>query len=402
MRIVHVSFSSRGGAGGAAAYLVKRQRSRGIDAVLMSTTGDDLLATWRRHPRIFLSGLTDFFAVRKPRNQAIFSLLRTSPNLPKLPTPDVVHLHWTPGAINQLTIAAFLTAGTPVVSTLHDFWPLTGGCHFPQGCSRFTSSCEDCPQARRVFHHKINDARISKGTVLSHPNHHLVAPSRWMYDHAVSHPDIDSDRIHHIPNLIDLGAFELSPRTQRLRNEEITTAFRVGFVAAQINEPRKGLGLLVDACVALQRGGIQVQLLTVGHGRKHGKYPWWDHLGPFTNKRDLNKFYSQCEIVVVPSFEDNAPTVLIEAGLSGTPVVAPRNSGGPEFIKHGWSGYICESPAKLHATLALAHRERSSLPQLGERLRRDLQETLNEDRIMSQLLTLYKQGVANRADSGSS
>ena len=400
--MVHVSISSRGGAGGAAAYLVERQRFRGIDAVLMSTTGDDLLSTWRRHPLIFLSGLTDFFAVRKPRNQALFSLLRRSPNLRKLPTPDVVHLHWTPGAINQLTIAAFLTARTPVVSTLHDFWPLTGGCHFPQGCSSFISSCEDCPQARRVFHHKINDARISKGTVLSHPNHHLVAPSRWMYDHAVSHPDVDSNRIHHIPNLIDLGAFEATRPARHPGDQEIDVALRVGFVAAQINEPRKGLKLLVDACAALRKDGIEVHLLSAGQGRQHGDRPWWNHFGPIGSKRDLTAFYSQCDIVVVPSFEDNAPTVLIEAGLSGIPVVAPRNSGGPEFIKHGWSGYICESPAELHATLALAHRERSSLPQLGERLRRDLQETLNEDRIMSQLLTLYEQGVANRADSGSS
>jgi glycosyltransferase involved in cell wall biosynthesis len=54
----------------------------------------------------------------------------------------------------------------------------------------------------------------------------------------------------------------------------------VGFVAAQINEPRKGLNLLVDACAALRKDGIEVQLLSAGHGRQHGDRPWWNHFGP--------------------------------------------------------------------------------------------------------------------------
>ncbi len=33
----------------------------------------------------------------------------------------------------------------PIVWTLHDLWPLTGGCHIPHNCSRFKEGCGLCP-----------------------------------------------------------------------------------------------------------------------------------------------------------------------------------------------------------------------------------------------------------------
>lgn len=394
MQVIHISFSSTGGAGGAASYLVERQKSNGINASLVSITNDDLLAIWRQHPRTFVSGLVDYFVVRKSESQTLFSLLRATPHRSKSHRPDLVHLHWTPGIIDSQAIGSLLQSGTPVVSTLHDFWPLTGGCHFLQGCANFTSSCERCPQARRAFHRQVEHAHRRKGLLLSHPNHHLIAPSRWMYDLTVTHPSVSPSRLHHIPNLINLSAFA-QPRQQRRQQATTSNApLRLGFAAAQINEPRKGLSLLVENCAALRSQGLDIELVTAGSGRPRERHPWWHHFGSLQNKSELVDFYSLCDLLVVPSFEDNAPTVMIEAGLSGTPVVAPRNSGGPEFIKHEWSGFICDSASDLRATLTLAHKERGSLPTFGERLRRDLQDALNEDRIMSQFLALYERCVA--------
>ena len=401
MRVIHISFSSTGGAGGAASYLVKRQRSSDIDASLVSTTSDDLLAIWRRHPATFLSGLLDYFAVRKSESRTLFTLFRATPRQSMSHSPDLVHLHWTPGIVDSQAIEALLQSGTPVVSTLHDFWPLTGGCHFLQGCTKFTSSCHHCPQARRVFHPRVEHAYRNKARLLSHPNHHLIAPSQWMYDLAVTHPSVHSSRLHHIPNLIDLSAFAQPWRHRHHGGPPSSTPLKLGFAAAQINEPRKGLGLLVETCATLRSQGLDIELITAGSGRQRERHPWWHHFGSLHSKSELLEFYSQCDLLVVPSFEDNAPTVLLEAGLSGIPVVAPGNSGAPEFIKHGWSGFICDSVDRLQATLTLAHEKRDSLPIFGERLQRDLQDALNEDRIMSQFLALYERCVAHGAGSDS-
>src|SRR3984893_6501016 len=50
-------------------------------------------------------------------------------------TPDVVHLFWiTNGFLRIETIAR---NGRPIVWTLHDMWPFTGGCHYDGECGRY-------------------------------------------------------------------------------------------------------------------------------------------------------------------------------------------------------------------------------------------------------------------------
>lgn len=60
--------------------------------------------------------------------------------------PDIVHLHW----INHgfLKIEDIPKIKAPVIWTLHDLWPITGGCHTTNtsgNCNSFISNCGECP-----------------------------------------------------------------------------------------------------------------------------------------------------------------------------------------------------------------------------------------------------------------
>ena len=58
--------------------------------------------------------------------------------------PDVINLHWINEAFVQIeTLTKF---NCPLVWTLHDMWPLTGGCHYNGECTRYVESCGTCPQ----------------------------------------------------------------------------------------------------------------------------------------------------------------------------------------------------------------------------------------------------------------
>ena len=58
--------------------------------------------------------------------------------------PDVVHLHWIcRGFMNIDTLARIKK---PIVWTLHDMWPFTGGCHYCGDCEKYKNSCGACPQ----------------------------------------------------------------------------------------------------------------------------------------------------------------------------------------------------------------------------------------------------------------
>jgi hypothetical protein len=58
---------------------------------------------------------------------------------------DIVHFHWVSNGF--LDYGHFFPANQkPVVWTLHDTNPFTGGCHYTEGCRAFAADCAGCPQ----------------------------------------------------------------------------------------------------------------------------------------------------------------------------------------------------------------------------------------------------------------
>ena len=54
---------------------------------------------------------------------------------------DILHLHWIN---NRFIPLEKLPKDKPIVWTLHDSWPFTGGCHIPQSCKMWEKGCEKC------------------------------------------------------------------------------------------------------------------------------------------------------------------------------------------------------------------------------------------------------------------
>ncbi|MNJ54724.1 D-inositol 3-phosphate glycosyltransferase [compost metagenome] len=48
----------------------------------------------------------------------------------------------------------------------------------------------------------------------------------------------------------------------------------------------------------------------------------------------------QTDLMVLPSPQDNLPFSIMEAQLSGTPVIASNAGGIPEMIEHGRTGIV--------------------------------------------------------------
>ncbi len=62
--------------------------------------------------------------------------------------PDIVNLHWVARWLDLPSFLKSVPAGIPIVWSLHDMNPFTGGCHLWSGCERFTVGCHHCPQLR--------------------------------------------------------------------------------------------------------------------------------------------------------------------------------------------------------------------------------------------------------------
>ena len=60
---------------------------------------------------------------------------------------DIIHLHFV--AAHYVDYSFFAKAKKPVIWTLHDMNPFTGGCHYSGDCVQFEIDCHKCPQIWR-------------------------------------------------------------------------------------------------------------------------------------------------------------------------------------------------------------------------------------------------------------
>ena len=113
--VVHITFSTHGGAGKVAQRLVALQSSFGMKSSLLTATEGKLPSLLLSDPFLVARGLLDFYLVRRTQNSHLFSLFRNTEQ--KLDSSvldersEVIHLHWTPGMIGSEGIRALVDSG---------------------------------------------------------------------------------------------------------------------------------------------------------------------------------------------------------------------------------------------------------------------------------------------------
>lgn len=154
------TFDLQGGAARAAYRLFSALRKNGADAKMVvrkkSDDNKDIIAVNKSIPSQTLAELRYlhdklplfFYRNREP---VIFSTAVAGDNVIDIierEKPDLVHLHW----INRgfLKLSQLKSIKVPVLWSMHDMWPFTGGCHYNQECTNFLEGCGKCPILRSV------------------------------------------------------------------------------------------------------------------------------------------------------------------------------------------------------------------------------------------------------------
>jgi glycosyltransferase involved in cell wall biosynthesis len=284
----------------------------------------------------------------QPPEAELFNPARTSFGaelVQMLPSFDIAHLHWVAHLVDVEAVLPVLAERGPIVWTLHDMDPLTGGCHYAGGCERFADCCGRCPQlarprendlSRKVWRQKdrafrrIGDDRL-----------HVVAPSQWMADLARKSSLMGRFEVTVIPNGVDTAVFRPQDRaTARRRLDLPPEAKIVLFVAHNLTNRRKGGATLMKA---LERPSDVpgLTLLTVGEGRldpppgvAHR------HIAPVADEDAMADLYNAADVLAIASSEDNLPNTMLEAMACGLPVAAFDAGGVGETIDHGRTGML--------------------------------------------------------------
>lgn len=352
MRILHLNHSdARGGAARAAWRIHQALCESGVDsqfAALRAEHPGTLPVTLNRPQRLIrrrtLARREGPPALRRTHNWANGRV--SSPLMPLLDAHgpfDLIHLHWVNGGLLSVESLRRLhqRTGAPIVWTPHDLWPMTGGCHYPPtGCAGFTQDCAACPLlpgqdlARRNLARK---RRAWAGLPL-----HIAAPSQWMAAEARRSALFADLPIRVIPNPIPTALYQPYDRRTARQVWGLPAEARLLLAGAyDLNDPRKGMALLIAALHALPRMD-DLQVVTFGGGTLElgPDAPPVIALGHVSDERTLALLYAAADAFVTPALQDNLPNTVLESLACGTPVAAFALGGLPDLIAHQSTGYL--------------------------------------------------------------
>ena len=259
--------------------------------------------------------------------------------------PDIINLHWVGSGF--FPISQLRKYKKPIVWSLYDIWPFSGGCHYANTCQRFSVGCGCCPQlfsrsrdiSARIFREKLKQWANIPIVV--------VAPSKWLANEARKSKIFSDKRIEVIPHGTDLNVFK--PLDKSFCREVLNLPLKkklILFGAHGIeNDPRKGFQFLLPA-LGLLKSNLQckdVELVLMGSSmpRLVPDYGFPIHyIGKLNDDASLAIVYSAADLTVTPSTQEAFGMTASESMACGTPVVAFNSTGPMDVIDHGVNGYL--------------------------------------------------------------
>jgi len=336
--------------------------------------------------------------------------------LPLMSKIDVINLYWITGFQSVMSIHRLLNMGKPVIWTFHDMWPITGGCHYPSGCNGYMDSCSSC-------HQLLNDPLkltelmlADKKFLFTSRNFVAVAPSRWMARRIKESAVFRQCRVEVISNSVQTDVFEPGSKTEAKKAIGIDPDKKtILFGCQDLNEKRKGFQELVEAfkyCLAeldskksVNKGRLHlIALGTSDRALTSLGIPVYSP-GYVTGETEIATIYNSADIVVLPSLEDNAPNIILEAMSCGIPVVAFQAGGVSEFVEDGITGLVvpkANSKELSQAILSLLD-DQNSRQRMGIKARSESVSRFSPKRQAEEYVNLYHDmlgsGVSSQRDN---
>jgi glycosyltransferase involved in cell wall biosynthesis len=260
--------------------------------------------------------------------------------------PDLVHLHWI--ASDFLPFWRLGRFAAPLVWTLHDKWPFTGGCHYSGPCDGYRNRCGSCPQLGSRRAHDISRLLVgAKRYALRKLPVVVVCPTLWLADRARESFILHDADVRVIPNGVDTEVFR--PLEQSLARDLLhlprTPKYVLIAAIKGLDDPRKGGALLLEAMRRMRQNYPAEDVRLMVLGSKSSRHAAGDGVnvhfaGHLHDDETIALYYSAADVVAIPSTSEVLPNVAIEAMACGRPCVSFAIGGLTEVITNGETGAV--------------------------------------------------------------
>ena len=281
------------------------------------------------------------------RTSSMFSLNRLPDRITNsidVIDPDVVHLHWIgAGYVRPESLA---NIDRPLVWTLHDMWPFTGGCHYSYDCDKYENTCNRCPLLNSSQEEDPSyDLHMRKKKTWKSLDITLISPSYWLADCARESSLFDDADIHIVRNGIDTSEFKPIPKRSARRSLDLPKSKKIILFPGGLSGTSRKGPQFVRELLGENWKGFSPLLVTFGGSKRPTEVSDWslkvNRLG-YLSDEELKMAYSAADLLLVPSLADNQPNTILESMACGTPCVAFESGGIPEMICHKKDGYLTE------------------------------------------------------------
>lgn len=170
----------------------------------------------------------------------------------------------------------------------------------------------------------------------------------------------------------------------------------------------KGVGDFVEAARLLQHRFRDVRFVLVGRYDPDNKagiplatlrewekaktVEWWGHVD------DMPAILAQASIVVLPSYHEGLPKILLEAAAMGKALITTDIPGCREVVRHGVNGLLVppRDPSSLVLAIAKLLSREDLQREYGEAARRIAVEEFAEELVVAKTLHVYRDLLARR------
>ncbi|SCY10811.1 Glycosyl transferases group 1 [Lachnospiraceae bacterium XBB2008] len=283
--------------------------------------------------------------------------------------PDILWLHNVHGYYINYELLFNWIKKRPQMQvrwTLHDCWTFTGHCaHYMYAkCDRWQASsdegsyagghanCGNCPQLRQYPASWFTDNSVrnyirKKNSFTGVNNMTLITPSEWLAGE-LKKSFLSCYPVEVVRNTIDTAIFRPTPSDIRGKYG-ISDDEKMILAVAGVWTERKGLGDILKLSGELnkmadndpERNGKQPEytyrIVIVGLTAKQAAGIRGDHpdiicIEHTESTTELAQLYTAADVFINPTYEDNYPTVNLEAEACGTPVISYDTGGCRETL----------------------------------------------------------------------